>query len=147
MSTPFFGSGFFRDFDQVRQQIDDLFRNLEVPATLRGAYRGFPPVNVGGTDDSIEVVAFAPGLDPAKLQVTVDKGLLSISGERAADARHDAEGATSHARERVWGAFRRVIELPADADPAGVEARYVDGCLRVSIKKHEASKPRVIPVQ
>jgi len=40
-------------------------------------------VNVGSSPDSVEVLAFAPGVDPKALQITVDKGLLVIAGERA----------------------------------------------------------------
>ncbi|MGV2909625.1 Hsp20/alpha crystallin family protein, partial [Achromobacter sp. AGC25] len=43
--------------------------------------------------------------------------------------------------------FTRVIELPGDVDPDNVEAKYIDGCLLISIKKKESSKPRLIAIQ
>lgn len=52
-----------------------------------------------------------------------------------------------YADERFTGAFRRVIELPQDVDPDKVNARYVNGCLTISVGKSEASKPRQITVQ
>ncbi|HEY1151543.1 MAG TPA: Hsp20/alpha crystallin family protein, partial [Pseudoduganella sp.] len=108
----------------------------------------FPQVNIGSTDDSIEIVAFAPGIDPNKLDVSIDKGLLSISGERqAAQPKTAGDDMRTYAQERFVGAFRRVIELPQHADPDKVTAKYTNGCLTVSIGKRESSKPRAIAIQ
>jgi HSP20 family protein len=106
-------------------------------------------VNIGVTADAVEIFAFAPGIDPARLEVTVDKGLLTIAGERAARA---AEGGATdktnvYARERSEGAFRRVVSLPEDADPDRVGATYRNGILRIQIQKREASRPRRIEVK
>ena len=117
----------------------------EIDALRSGA---FPQVNIGSTDDSIEIVVFAPGVDPKNLDVSIDKGLLSISGERGT-AQPEAAGddTRTYAQERFVGAFRRVIELPQHADPDKVTAQYTNGCLSVSIGKRETSKPRAVTVQ
>jgi HSP20 family protein len=146
-----FPNDFASEFDRMQRQLDDAFRAFGLPASIRATGRGvFPTLNVGTTDDTIEIVAFAPGVDPQKLEVSVDKGVLTIDGERAAATPATGESGgtnvTVHARERFSGKFRRVINLPKDADPDQVEARYVDGCLRVSVKKRESSKPRQIQV-
>lgn len=86
--------------------------------------------------------------------------MLSIAGRRdLLDGREQATKATGtgtpssqggirqYARERFSGAFRRVIELPQQADPDKVNARYVDGCLLISVGKREKSKPRAVLVQ
>ncbi|TCG02977.1 heat-shock protein Hsp20, partial [Paraburkholderia steynii] len=97
---------------------------------------------------SIEIVAFAPGVDPKNLDVSIDKGLLTISGERGtAQPEAAGEDTRTYAQERFFGAFRRVIELPQHADPDKVTAQYINGCLTVSIGKRETSKPRAITVQ
>ncbi|MEM5366437.1 Hsp20/alpha crystallin family protein [Paraburkholderia azotifigens] len=146
MSDVYFGTDLFSELDRLQRQMSSLFGGT--PSSLRSSRSGtFPPINVGTTDDSVEIVAFAPGLDPAKLDVTVDKGLLSIAGERTAEQSQLPEGARQYARERFAGAFRRVIELPQQADPNNVQARYVDGCLLITVGKREASKPRAITVQ
>ncbi len=77
--------------------------------------------------------------------MTVDKGTLTISGERKTEA--PAEGARTYARERFTGTFRRVIELPRNADADKVEARYENGLLSITVGKREASKPRAIDIQ
>lgn len=137
----------FRAFDRLWDQMDDALRNTAPSSSLRGRGRGFPALNVGTTDESVEIVAFAPGLDPATLEVTVDRGLLTISGERKSALADLPEGSTVYARERLSGAFRRAVELPRDADPERVRARYVDGCLHITVDRKESAKPRAIPVQ
>jgi HSP20 family protein len=93
------------------------------------------------------VLAFAPGVDPKALQITVDKGLLVIAGERSSDASNPGEKDIVCAQERFTGSFRRVISLPEDADPAKVDATFRDGVLRISVAKRESSKPRQIAVK
>lgn len=146
MSDLFFNTGLLGEFDRLQKQFDSLFAGF--PASLRATRsETFPPINIGSTDDSVEIVAFVPGLDPAAIEVSIDKRLLTISGERKSAA-PDAAGETRvYARERFVGAFRRVIELPQYADPDKVKAHYVNGCLTVSVGRSEASKPRAISVQ
>lgn len=145
MSDFFFGLPLFDDFERLQRQMTNLLTGA--PVSIRaGRFGAFPPINLGSTDDSVEIVAFAPGIDPAKLEVTVDKGLLTINGER--EAAPEAEGESrSYARERFTGSFRRAVELPRDADPDNVRARYVNGCLIVTVGKRESSKPRSIAIQ
>lgn len=146
MSDPFFNADLFGEIDRLQRQMANLFTGS--PSSLRAARIGaFPPINIGSTDDSVEIVAFAPGLDPSKIEVSIDKGLLTISGERKAVDAGPAEDTRVYAQERFTGAFRRVIELPRHADPDKVQARYVNGCLTVSVGRSEASKPRAIAVQ
>ena len=107
---------------------------------------GFPVLNVGTTPASVEIQALAPGLDPARLEITVDRGLLVIAGERASDLPAQRERTSVYANERFTGRFRRVVSLPEDADPARVDASYRDGLLRISVAKRESSLPRRIEV-
>lgn len=145
-----FPEGIFAEFDRLQrlqQQLDQSFRLASAPASIRAMTRGtFPAVNVGSTPDTFEVVAFAPGIDPKTLQLSIDKGLLIIVGERKSEAPGDNEGTSVYAQERFNGPFRRVVTLPDEADPARVDATYRDGCLRISVRKLESSKPRQIKV-
>ncbi|PRX33057.1 HSP20 family protein [Paraburkholderia sp. BL18I3N2] len=146
MSDLYFTTDLFSQFDRLHQQMAALFSGN--PSSIRtDRLSAFPQVNVGTTDDTIEIVAFAPGIDPKQLEVSIDKGLLTIAGERPSAARAAGEATRHYARERFSGQFRRVIELPQHADPDRVEARYLNGCLSISIGKRESSKPRAITVQ
>jgi HSP20 family protein len=146
MSDAFIAPDLFSELDRLQRQMASLYGGL--PTSLRSTRAGtFPQINVGSTEDSVEIVAFAPGLDVSKLDLSVDRGLLTIAGERVTGHDQLSEGARQYARERFNGSFRRVIELPQQADPDKVQARYVDGCLLISVGKRETSKPRSITVQ
>lgn len=144
-----FGSLFPRDvlaeLDRLQREVQTAF---DLSPSIRGLGRGgFPAVNVGGTPQSIEVYAFAPGLDPATLDVNLDRGVLSISGERKSDLPKPDEKTAVHINERFQGRFRRVITLPEDADPEGVTAQYRDGLVHICVKRRQAAQPRRINIQ
>ncbi|MFM0239690.1 Hsp20/alpha crystallin family protein [Paraburkholderia phytofirmans] len=144
MNDFLFNTSLFDEFDRLQRQMSSLFSGL--PSSIRASrFNTFPQINLGSTDDSVEIVAFAPGIDPAKIEVTVDKGLLTISGERTR-VEPPSEG-RAYAQERFAGSFRRAIELPRDADPDKVKARYTNGCLAISVGKRESSRPRTIAIQ
>ncbi|MFP3615170.1 Hsp20/alpha crystallin family protein [Paraburkholderia sp. SIMBA_050] len=146
MSDLYFGTDLFSEFDRLQQQMASLFGGF--PSSIRSGRSGaFPQVNIGSTDDSIEIVAFAPGVEAGAFDVSIDKGLLTISGERKSSQPDTDSERRTYAQERFSGMFRRVIELPETADPDKVQARYENGCLSISIGKRESSKPRAITVQ
>ena len=140
--------GLFGQFDRLRREIDDALGMSGLPSSIRAVAPGtWPPVNVGRTPGSVEIYAFAPGLDAANIEVTIDRGVLRISGERpsgvpAADAKVNV-----YSRERGSGKFSRAISLPDDVDPAKVDAKYSDGVLHLSIARREAAQPKRITVQ
>ena len=146
MSDLYFGTDLFSEFDRLQQQMAQLFGGF--PSSIRaGRFGAFPQINIGATDESIEIVAFAPGINATELDVSVDKGLLTISGERKSTQPDTGSETRTYAQERFAGTFRRVIELPETADPDKVQARYENGCLSISIGRRESSKPRAITVQ
>lgn len=141
--TPF-GRDVFAELDRLQRELQSAF---DFSPNIRGVARGgFPALNVGTTPRSVEVYAFAPGLDPVSIDVQLEQGVLTIAGERKAAVRRD-EKATVHIDERFGGRFRRVITLPDDVDPSGVTAQYRNGLLHISVRRKEASQPRRINVQ
>jgi HSP20 family protein len=134
----------FEQLSRLQNHFDQAFRPGASIRALSGA--SFPVLNVGSTPDTVEVMALAPGLDPSALQLTIDRGLLIISGQRQGQLPQQGERTSVYAQERYTGAFRRVISLPEDVDPAKVDANYKDGILRVTLSKREASKPRRIEI-
>lgn len=138
----------FADFSRLQERLDELLGDIREPSSIRAVARqgAFPVLKVGSGQEATEIYAFAPGLDPAKLEVSVDKGLLTITGERASELPQASEKVNIYASERFSGAFRRVISLPEDADPNQVHATCRDGIVRVSVAKRESAKPRQIAV-
>lgn len=136
----------FSEFNRLQSMLDQVFRPVE-RSSIRGLTgSSFPVINVGTTPESIEIMALAPGLEPDSLQLTVDRGLLVIAGERKNQVPEPGDSTSVYAQERFAGSFRRVVSLPEDADPAKVDATYRDGILRVSVAKRESSRPRRIEV-
>ena len=136
----------FSELNRLQGVLDQMFRPAERSGIRALSGASFPVLKVGATPDSIEVMAMAPGLDPNAIQLTVDRGLLVISGERKSEVPDAGDAISVYAQERFAGNFRRVVSLPDDADPAQVEASYRDGILRVTVAKRESSKPRRIEV-
>ena len=140
---PLFPRDVFAEMDRLQREMLQAF---DISPSIRGhAPGGYPAVNVGSTPKSIELYTFAPGIDPASLDVQIEKGVLTIAGERKRDA--VPEKANVHIDERFAGRFRRVVTLPDDVDPGAVEARYRDGVLHISIARKQAAQPRRITIQ
>lgn len=136
------------EFESLQRQMDRVLGARGASSSIRAVERGsFPAVNIGTTPEAIEIYAFAPGIDPAGLELSVEKGLLTIAGERRIPPPQGGAKVSVYARERAEGAFRRVIALPEDADPDRVDAGYRDGVLRIRVAKREASRPRRIEVR
>lgn len=138
----------FSDFDRMQRELDQVFGGVGLPTSIRALGRGaFPKVNIGTSAKSVEVYAFLPGVDPAKLDVSVDRGLLTIAGERPSDQPQPSDKVSIYADERYVGSFKRTVSLPDDVDPAGIAATYRDGVLRVSIPRRESAQPKRIEVK
>jgi len=139
---------FPRDVFSELNRLQRLFaQDLEPSPSIRGFGRGgYPALNIGGTPNSVEIYAFAPGLNPETIDVNIDRGVLTIEGERASDLPGDEKSAV-HINERFAGRFRRVVSLPEDVDPNAVDATYRDGVLRLSIRRRESTLPRRIEVK
>jgi HSP20 family protein len=146
MYRALFARDVFAELDRLQREMQETF---DLSPSIRGFGRGgFPALNVGGTPQSVEIYAFAPGLDPAKMEVNLDRGVLTIAGERLTSLpSEDDDAATVHINERFGGRFRRVLSLSNDVDPNAVSANYRDGVLHVSIKRQESAQPRRITVQ
>jgi HSP20 family protein len=145
MYRSLFPRDLYAELDRLQREIQQAF---EYSPSIRGLGQGgFPALNVGGTAESVEIYAFAPGLDPATVEVELDRGVLTIAGERKASLPAPGDKAAVHINERFAGRFRRVVTLPDDIDPGAVSARYADGVLHLSIKRRESARPRRISVQ
>lgn len=133
---------------ELQREMEQVFGGMSRPVSIRALGHGaFPAITIGNRPDAIEVWALAPGIDPSKLEVCIDRGLLTIAGERSTDVPTETDKVNVYAKERFAGIFKRVISLPEDADPARVAAQYRDGVLRITANRREESKLRRIEVQ
>ena len=143
-----FPGGLFDELERLQRDMQGAFGTLGLPSSIRAVAQGaFPAINIGGTPTAVEVYAFAPGLDPAKIDVTVDRGVLTVSGERPDTLPESDARRSVYAAERFAGEFRRAVSLPEDVDPRRVNATYRDGILRISIARQEKSQPKRIEIK
>jgi HSP20 family protein len=96
-------------------------------------------------DEHYVLRADIPGVSEDAVNIEVDGGVLTISGERRSEHEERKEG--YHRIERATGRFSRSLTLPDGIDPERIEASFDNGVLEVSIPKPEQSKPRRVQVR
>ncbi len=129
--------GFFREFDE-------LFR--DVNATTAAAVRTVTPVaDVLERDHAIELRLDLPGVDPEKIDVTLEGHELTIAAERVNVKAPDK--ATWLRQERSHAAFKRTFTLPESIDGTRPEASFKHGVLTVTLPRKEAERPRSLKVK
>lgn len=136
-------TGLFDELQRIQREMEAAFGATPWANGIRSSAGAFPPVNVGTTADEVDVYFFAPGLDPASLDISIQDDVLNISGERHIIRE---EGASYYRKERFDGEFRRTFSLPDDIDPERVDATYKDGVLHIRLQRKESAKPKQIKV-
>jgi HSP20 family protein len=105
----------------------------------------FPAVNVWRGEHGAIVTAELPGIDAAKLDISVVGDSLTLSGNR--DLEPLKEGQSYHRQERAYGRFARTLQLPFNVDTAKVGASYEKGVLQITLPRVEAEKPKKITIK
>ena len=104
-----------------------------------------PHVDIREEAERFVVVADVPGVTPADIEITADKGVLTVRGERHGEKKAATEG--YERVERASGTFLRRFTLPESADAEAIKATHVNGVLELSIPKRPQEQPRRISVQ
>jgi HSP20 family protein len=147
-NIPFFDRDSFltpfdKMFDQmVEAQFPDVVKQVGVKPYQGSAY---PKVNVYEYEDKVGIVAEIPGLDKKQLNVEVEDGVLTISGDK--HSTFDDDGAKVLRRELKQSSFKRSFELGEQLDGDNINASFKDGVLSVSIPKIEPEKPKKTSVK
>ena len=117
---------------------------LDMPGDAAPAGPWVPAVDIREQDTQFVLHADLPGVDPASIEVQMDKGVLSIKGERRSETSSQTERFSRI--ERRYGSFHRRFALPDSADPDGIRAHGRHGVLEITIPKKPESAPRRIRV-
>ena len=135
----------FDELWRVFEQMDEaLAGGVSSSGGIRSLPRGsFPAVNVVQTPSEVQVYLFAPGVEAKQLDVSIQQGLLTITGRREIALE---EKATYYRRERFGGEFSRAISLGEDVDAERVAAQYRDGILQITLHRRESARPRQIEI-
>ena len=130
----------------------DPFSEMEevmnrLPATVgQNSMQAFvPAVNVYETKEAVVVESALAGIDPNNVEVSVENGLLSISGDTKKE--HEVEEKNYYRKEVRSGSFRRQIPLPTAVDEEKVEAVFEDGMLKITCPKVVVVEPKKISVK
>ncbi len=128
--------------------VDDLFSRFLDGVSDEAVPRpaSWLPAAEGRIEDGAYVIQLAlPGVDPKDVAVSLMDNVLTVKGERKADA--DTRDTDYFVREVAYGGFQRSFALPEGVDAAHVEAKYVNGMLEVRIPAPRAAMPRTIEVK
>ncbi len=137
------------DRDEFLTPFDKMFDNLverQFPEVVKQVgvkpYQGsaYPKVNVYEYDDKIGIVAEIPGLDKGQLNVDVEEGVLTISGDKHGVWEED--GAKVLRRELKASSFKRSFTLGEMLNGNDIKANFKDGVLSIEIPKIEPAKPK-----
>lgn len=137
----------WRELDRMHAEMDRL-RDAGRGVRNDSYAPGFPPVNVWTAEDEAVLAAELPGLEPDKIEISVVDGTVTLSGSREPEGVRAGEGAevAFRHRERGFGRFSRSFELPFRIESSGVDARYSNGILEVTLPRAEADRPKKVPV-
>jgi len=131
--------------DEIKQVFDrflQLDESQDESSVVTSAWT--PRVDIKEEADRFVIYADLPGIDPQDVEVLMDKGILSIKGERRSEVAEENERFSRV--ERRYGSFHRRFALPDSADPDGVAASGHNGVLEIAIPKRPETTPRRIQV-
>lgn len=138
----------FSLMNQLQREVNRLF---DAPASTQRRRRTaavsgnwFPSVDIQEEAGQYVINADLPGVDPKDIEVTMEKGVLTLRGRR--DVQGVAENPDFKRRERPTGSFRRDFVMPGDADAEGISALAKNGVVQVLIPKRRKAQAHRIPV-
>ena len=133
-----------RSYDGLGQLLQSFGDIFESPLDMNPE-AWLPPVDVHDSKDRVTIRAELPGMKKEEIDISLQDGVLILSGERKGG--QDASGGGVARRERWFGRFQRSISLPYKVDTRAIKAAYTDGVLTVELAKAEEAKPKQIKVQ
>ena len=129
-------------------RINRLFResyNPEGPEDALTTTSFAPPVDIYEDEHNIILTAETPGVEEKDLDISLENGVLTISGERKME--NEEKQDNFHRIERSYGRFTRSFTLPPTVEPDDVKAEFTNGVLRVTLAKREEAKPKQIKIE
>jgi len=131
----------------IRREFDRMFRgfglgdgDVDLAEPLTANY----PVDMSEDDESIHIDAEMPGFNKDEIEVSLEEGLLTISGERKAE---EQKKGTTHLHERRYHKVFRQLTLPTAVDEDDIDAEFRDGVLHLRLKKSAESRRRTIQIK
>ena len=137
-----------RELNTLQTEMNRLFNTVfdaPVPANGGAAIRRWiPAMDLVETDNEFVLRADLPGLSEQDVNVELEDGVLTVSGERKSEHEERKEG--YYRVERASGRFSRSLTLPEGVNPEGIKASFERGVLEVRVPKPEERKPRKVAI-
>ena len=131
----------FDPFVELRRMQNEMSR---VFSGLAPATRDFPPINIWLGENSVVVTSELAGVARDDVTINLQEDVLTLEGARRPTQQQDANW---QRRERAYGTFSRVVQLPFRVDPEKVRARYNNGILEIELERLEADRPKKIEIR
>ena len=131
---------------QLQDDINRLFSGWSTNDSSGVTADWVPSVDINEFDDKFQLFIDVPGVDPKDVEITLEAGVLTITGERFAQAEKAEENVVSRRAERGTGRFYRRFILPESVDADKVKATDRHGVLEIMIPKQAKAQPRRIKV-
>ncbi|KPL91564.1 Hsp20/alpha crystallin family protein [Levilinea saccharolytica] len=129
----------------LREAMDRLFDDAFTrPVSMRDL-SAMPLIDLSEDDDEITVKAVLPGLKPEDVQISVTADVLTIKGEFKNE--DESKNRNYLIRERRFGSFERMMQLPTEVQTEKAHADFADGILTIRLPKAEAVKPKSISIK
>lgn len=135
---------------QLQSEINRVFGNLSDTDSNSATSQWSPTVDVREYSDRFQLLLDVPGVDPRDVEITLDNGMLTVSGNRSEETALGANGAEQPQQQRIerhLGRFHRRFILPDTADADNVNATGRNGVLEIVIQKQPKAQPRRITVK
>ena len=129
--------------DEIKQVFDRFFGDGDTESSVVTS-QWTPRVDIKEEGGRFVILADIPGVDPKDIEISMDKGILAIKGERRAERKEETERFSRV--ERSYGSFHRRFALPDSANAEAISASGRNGVLEISIPKKPETTPRRIQV-
>lgn len=136
-----------RDFVNVRNEFDRLFGDFFGPSDseyFQSKRSWSPRVDISENDDVLVISAELPGVNKDKVKVSIQDNVLFLKGEKVREK--EEKGESVYRSERIFGEFKKTINLPVSVDANKIEAKFRDGVLSINLPKTEEAKIKEIPI-
>ncbi|HKD80439.1 MAG TPA: Hsp20/alpha crystallin family protein [Candidatus Angelobacter sp.] len=143
----------FGELNLIQDRLNQLFGQPFTPLSTFGhgpeqtltAGSFVPAVDIYEDEHNIVLTAETPGIEEKDLDISLENGVLTLSGERKME--NEEQQDNFHRIERSYGRFTRSFTLPPSVDPEDVRAEFNNGVLKVTLAKREEAKPKQIKIQ
>jgi HSP20 family protein len=130
----------FLEMRRMQTEMNGLFSGF-----TSATPRDFPPINVWLGEHSVVVTAELPGVTAGDVNLSLQEDVLTLAGKR--EPKTQQANVNWQRRERAYGTFSRVVQLPFRVDPDKVQARFNNGILEVELARLEADRPKKIEIR